>query len=221
MTERRYTQAIGMTEKSDPKRYDLGRRQAQCAIERYHYLCAAAQEAYTLHNPGAFRSELTFEKYTAYPLTPVSAKLHPRKDGTIHPGDIEIYVKCMVRNFKCSEGGIMYCLGDERSFWNMVINYHSSAKTSGIKAWDRLFKQLKASGYDKGIIPCMVAMRVFECCLSANCSFAAVLCNPFRMQRPLLSFSARQREERPGEGKDSRSAPYNSRQAHTARYRCS
>ncbi|KAI0826229.1 hypothetical protein BC629DRAFT_1434705 [Irpex lacteus] len=151
MGDRRYVHAIDLTQNADPQRYDIGQRQRQCALERYHYLCAAIQEAYTLHRGQLFvRDELDFDRYPAYALESVSAKLHPRPDGTIHPGDIKLYVDGMVKNYKCSEGGIMYCVGDSRPFWNMVINYHSSAGTTGIKAWDRLFRKLKTSGYDKG-----------------------------------------------------------------------
>ncbi|KAI0088181.1 hypothetical protein BDY19DRAFT_891698 [Irpex rosettiformis] len=174
MADRRNTQAINITENSDPERYDLGRRQAQCALERYHYLCAAAQEAFTLERARGYRlfvrDVVSFDNYTAYALDPVSAKLHPRPDGTIHPGDIEIYVNSIVKNYKCSEGGIMYAIGDSRTFWNMVINYHSSAGTTGIKAWDRLFRQLKTSGYDKGIVPCMFFATPFGC-NDPSCSF--------------------------------------------------
>ncbi len=196
MGDRRYVHAIDLTQNADPQRYDIGRRQRQCALERYHYLCAAIQEAYTLHRGQLFvRDELDFDRYPAYALESVSAKLHPRPDGTIHPGDIKLYVDGMVKNYKCSEGGIMYCVGDSRPFWNMVINYHSSAGTTGIKAWDRLFRKLKTSGYDKTFVPCMASISSYYIIRASHahsilvsCTLI-VLCNSLRLQRSRVPVS--------------------------------
>lgn len=116
------------------------------------------------------RAGVEFDRYTLYTLDAVSSvKLHPRDDGTIHPEDIKAYKQTMRDSWKCAQGGILYCIGNQREFWNMVLNYHSSSATTGIKAWDRLFDTLRASGYDKGVVPCMVSSRVkISDCIDCN-----------------------------------------------------
>ncbi|KAI0340358.1 hypothetical protein BDW22DRAFT_1398698 [Trametopsis cervina] len=142
----------------------LRQGQGGLAIERYHYLCAAIQQKYEIVSVPADiskaqlfpRQGLIFTKYNAFNLEPVlGIKLHPGSDGTIHPGDIDIYRKEMRNGWKCSQGGILYSVGCARAFWNMIIDYHSSSATTGMKVWDKLFVQLKASGFEQSLVPCM------------------------------------------------------------------
>ncbi|KAF7792041.1 hypothetical protein EIP86_003068 [Pleurotus ostreatoroseus] len=110
-------------------------------------------------------------EYKPFKLEPViGVKLHPRDDGTIHPEDIKVYVDMFRSNWKCREGGILRCIEEQREFWNMILNYHSTARTTGIKAWDRLFDRLKRNQFDKGMIPCMWFAREAGC-LDPKCEF--------------------------------------------------
>ena len=147
--------------------YAQGQKQAALALERFHYLRAAVTGAYTLTDvPPDFsrgqlfaRKGLEFAAYDGAALPPVlGVKLHPRPDGTVHPEDLALYARGFRACWKMREGGVLYCLGDERAFWNMVLNYHSRAATTGRKDWDRLFAALKRSGFDKGLVPCMVSL---------------------------------------------------------------
>ena len=166
MPDARYTHTTNLSPAFRRQAYRQGLQQAQCALERYHYLCAAIQREYDL--PADFTqggmfgyTDLSFSTYEPYALDPVlGVKLHPRPDGTIHPGDLKLYRKCFKLDWKVSEGGILYGIGDSRAFWNMILNYHSVAGTTGFKRWDNFFERLKANGFDKSIIPCMV--RTFQ-----------------------------------------------------------
>lgn len=150
--------------------YAQGQKQAECNDEQYHYLCAAIQAKYRLLDnirssaPGALfpRQGLTFSLYTARSLPDVlGIKLHPREDGTVHEGDLKVYYDSWARDWKHVQGGILYTVGsDQRGFWNVVLNYCSSAGTTGDKKWDALFKKLKENGYKKDTIPC--AVRTFQ-----------------------------------------------------------
>ncbi|KAJ3478892.1 hypothetical protein NLI96_g9439 [Meripilus lineatus] len=137
----------------DPELFKKGQDHLKTALRRYHWLCAAIQQKYTIldnipveFGPGVFfpRQGLDFTPYTQYSFEPVrGVKLHPREDGTIHPGDLELYRDWFEGNWRCREAGILYCVAEFREFWNMVINYHSVAKTTGKEDWDKLFEKLK------------------------------------------------------------------------------
>ncbi|KAI0056597.1 hypothetical protein BV25DRAFT_1813747, partial [Artomyces pyxidatus] len=156
--------------------WEQGQQQAKLSNERYHYLCAAIQEAYTFNivprdannypRPG-----LIFSSYTAYDLEPVRGlNFHPQYDTPFDPEDIRYYVSQFRRNWKCREGGILYCLAEGRRWWKMLFNYHSSAATTGHKVWDRLFAELKNNNFDKRSIRCMFFARESGC-LDPNCPF--------------------------------------------------
>lgn len=145
--------------------YKQGQRQYKISLVRYHRLCAAIQQKYVIREvpPDMSKGQLfprkaiSFTPYTEFALDPVvGIKLHPREDGTIHPGDIKVYKRWFLNNWKCREGGILYCIGESREFWNMVLNFHSEAGTTGMKAWDALFERLKGNVFDKQLVPCMV-----------------------------------------------------------------
>lgn len=152
---------------TNPVAYEQGLRQAALSIERYHYLCAAVQQKYALVDNvppdlslGQLfpRQALVFEQYEPCRLKPLEGiKLHPREDGSIHPGDVEAYQGNFKSSWKHLEGGILYNIGDPRSFYNCIFNYHSPAGTTGNPEWDTLFQTLKANGFSKSIIPCMVS----------------------------------------------------------------
>lgn len=150
--------------------YAQGRQQGALAEERYHYLCAAIQGAYALTAPTAMgRVGIRFGAYTAYALPPLEhVKLHPRPDGSVHPDDLAAYVQGFRGDWKCREGGVLYCLAEARPFWNMVLHWHA-AGTTGYKPWDRLFRALRAGGFDRGLVPCMVRC-LFSCVRCGACS---------------------------------------------------
>lgn len=148
--------------------FKQGQRQAKVSLTYYHYLCAAIKGQFHIKDvpPDPSRAQLFerqgifFDKYKEYPLEAVmGVKLHPRQDGTLHPGEVTFYVRCFRDNWKCREAGVLYFLEQEREFWNLILHYHSSAKTMGFKPWDRLFEKLKRSGFDKSLIPCMVCSK--------------------------------------------------------------
>lgn len=158
---------------------ELGERQGALSEERYHYLRAAIQGKYELTTVPADlsrgwmfpRAGIVFDKYSDYALEPVlGLKLHPREDGTIHPGDLKLYAQGFRDNWKTREGGVLYCIDEGREFWNMMLNYHSSAGTTGYKPWDRLFERLKRSNFERGMIPCMFFARESGC-LNPQCPF--------------------------------------------------
>lgn len=133
-------------------------------MERYHYLCAAATQKFSIvrganHGMPFAREKIEFSAYTAYPLKTIDdLKMHvPRDDGTVHPRDIDPYVALFRKNWKCREGGIMYCIGSEREFWNVIMHYHSSPRTTRLEEWDDLLLKLKTEGPKPAIVPCMVS----------------------------------------------------------------
>ncbi|KAJ3551106.1 hypothetical protein NM688_g4931 [Phlebia brevispora] len=110
----------------DATLYDsLGQKQRDLAAQYHHYpsLCAAIQGKYELATvPPDFsqgqmfpRAGLVFTKYQAFELEPIlGVKLHPRDDGTIHPGDIKVHADMFRSDWRCREGGILRCMFDER-----------------------------------------------------------------------------------------------------------
>lgn len=152
------------------------------SLERYHYLRAAIRGDFdvTTVPPDFSRAQLfprqgvLFDRYQPYSLKSVlGIKLHPREDGTVHPEDLALYARGLRESWKCREAEILYCLAEGREFWNMVLNYHSAAATTGYKPWDRLFAALKRNDFDKSIIPCMVSVaRVINATrgISSPCS---------------------------------------------------
>ncbi|KAI0310413.1 hypothetical protein OF83DRAFT_1070571 [Amylostereum chailletii] len=171
-SQARFTHNTSLTRQNDPTLYEQGQKQAEISIQRYHYLCAAVSKAYELTtvpadiNRGQLfpRQGIIFKAYKHYNLDPVlGIKLHPREDGTIHPGDVEVYNDTLRLSWKIREAGVMYAVAESREFWNLVLNYHSKAATTGIKSWDRLFAKLKKSNFDKGLVPCMFFARESGC----------------------------------------------------------
>lgn len=165
MPDYRCTHLANIDPNTNPTLYQQGQEQGRLAVECYHYMCAAIKEQYEITTvpPDVARGQLFRRSglvfsYEPHNLEPVlGIKLHPRDDGTIHPGDIEFYARSIRESWKCSQGGILYCISAcEREFWNMILNYHSVSATTGIKKWDRLFSRLKAEGFSIGVVPCMV-----------------------------------------------------------------
>lgn len=165
----RYVHHTSLTAMSAPQAYRQGQQQANLSLERFHYLCAAATESYSIvgeerRDIPFGRQELEFSSYTPHRLKDITdLKLHiPRSDGSIVPGDIDPYVDEFLKDSKCREAGILYCVGEERAFWNMIMNFHSTARTTGIEAWDDLLIRLKLDGPDPGIVPCMVSRDILS-----------------------------------------------------------
>ncbi|KAI0056600.1 hypothetical protein BV25DRAFT_1920846 [Artomyces pyxidatus] len=175
----RFHHYTNISRRRDSALWKQGQTQAEISIERYHTICAALQKRYNIiqvpADPKAGRpwdrQGLTFSAYTAYQIEPVlGVKLHPLPDGTIHPGDIAAYCDVLQSNWKCREGGVMYCVAEYREWWNMLLNYHSPAGTTGRPDWDHLYMRLTENGYDKGTVPCMFFARASGC-LDAKCPF--------------------------------------------------
>ncbi|KAA1472780.1 hypothetical protein DENSPDRAFT_801565 [Dentipellis sp. KUC8613] len=143
--------------------------------ERYHRLCAAIQQKYTLlegiwvEDLRAMRQGVAFGPYKRSKLEPIQGiKLHPLEDGTIHPGDIALYQNVFQRDWRFMQGGVLYAMGEAREFWNCMLNWHSSAHTTGCEEWDALFETLKANGYRKDTLTCMFfnmpsGCRTYKC----------------------------------------------------------
>jgi len=142
-----------------------GPGQAKCNQEHYHYLRAAVTRSFELvteapdpANPVQMfpRQGLSFARYPAYTLKPLHGmKLRLREDGRMHPDEIQIYKDYLFLGWKSREGGIMYtAVGQE--FWGMILNYHSPARTTGLRAWDTLLNQWKEADYPQSMLPCMV-----------------------------------------------------------------
>ena len=114
-------------------------------------------------NPSEYdsgRRDVIFASYTRYALQPFEdIKIHPRDENGIHPGDLEVYTDCFKSSWKVAQGGILYAIGDERSFSNCMIHYFSLSGTSGNPEWDDLFSQLKERDFPEQIIPCMVRLH--------------------------------------------------------------
>ncbi|KAJ3534954.1 hypothetical protein NM688_g7049 [Phlebia brevispora] len=175
----RYQHFTDLTPERYPEALRQGEGQAEISIERYHYLCAAIQQKYSMTTvpanqvPGAIfdRQGLIFDSYTPFKLEPVlGLKLYPDEDGRIHPDELRVYVQEYETSWKCMEGGIMYWVAECRPFWNMVLNYHSPNGTMGRQEWDDLFTRLKNNNFDKGIVPCMFFARASGC-LDPSCPF--------------------------------------------------
>ncbi|KAI0056605.1 hypothetical protein BV25DRAFT_1832020 [Artomyces pyxidatus] len=184
MASRRFTHSTDIS--THHKLWETGQKQAEQAIRRYHYLCAAIQQAYDITTGTILtrvneelvpRRFMTFSKYTAYSLpTVVVRPLQDRRpDGSLYPEDVEDYLKRYGKDWRCREGGILYCIEDgselqKGEWWNLILNYHSPAGTTGHEVWDRLFLDLKENGYVKELIPCMFFAQKSGC-LDPQCPF--------------------------------------------------
>lgn len=143
-----------------------GKAQGALNLQRYHYLCASIQGRYKYHSTispdfargqRSFLRGFDFSPYTAYRLEPIlGIKLEPLVNGTVHAEDLKLYHNQFTNSWRHSEGGILYNMGDEREFYNCILNYHSPTKTTGDEEWDEFFEKLKDSGFQKGLVPCMV-----------------------------------------------------------------
>ncbi|TCD71845.1 hypothetical protein EIP91_003188 [Steccherinum ochraceum] len=166
-----------ITPASDRSGYELGQKQRETSLEQFHYLCAASIQAFTSvdassrHLPFG-REELEFSKYTDFPLKNITdLKLHlPRPNGSVNPGDIRLYVDNFTNDWQCREGGILRCTYDVRAFWNLVMNFHSKARTTGIQAFDDLLIKLKFEERRPSIVPCQFFAREAGC-LDPECPF--------------------------------------------------
>ena len=151
-----------------------GQNQAGLNLERYHYLRAAVTKAYDIKqlqpgdpsnpNPMPFvRQGIVFDRYKLRDLKPLrGVKLHPDADGSIHPGDLKAYKEELFGNWKVREAGILYAMMELRPFWNMLLNFHSPSKTTGIPAWDKLLNDWQAAGFPKSMLQCMVSRSLID-----------------------------------------------------------
>lgn len=150
--------------------YEQGIAQAAINLKRFHYLRALILGKYTFManvEPNMLLGEifptqgLDFGLYTDFKLEPVSgANLHPREDGSIDPGELNYYREWIEENYRIAEGGILDAVfRDVRSFFSIMLNYHSKAKTTTDPEWDTYFADLKARGFPKKNVDCMVGFR--------------------------------------------------------------
>ena len=152
-----------------PKRgtaaYRQGKDQASISLERFHYLRALILEEYWFIDnvePDVThlrKQGLDFTPYTDFYLEPIlGVWLHPREDGTISHGSLANYHDRIESNYKIADGGILDAvLRDEQAFFNIILSYHSKAKSTGNPEWDTYFADLKAHGFPKEDIDCMVS----------------------------------------------------------------
>ncbi|KAI0029521.1 hypothetical protein K488DRAFT_32981, partial [Vararia minispora EC-137] len=159
--------------------FQQGRKQAEWMVQRYHYLRAAVTRSYEVREEPANisltqlfpRQSVYFDRYLDFKLEPIRGmKLHPDEEGRIHPGDLEIYKEEIFVSWKNREAGILYVVCTGRPFWNMILNWHSPAHTTGVRAYDDLLSQWQQAGYPKSMLPCMFFARESGC-LDARCPF--------------------------------------------------
>lgn len=151
----RYKHHANVSPKQYPAAYQQGLQQAADSLQAYHYLRAAATQAYdeVPYSEGSSRTNFSFDKYTDHQLEPlVYLKIHLPST----PDELEFYVNGFRAVWENREGGILCCVANERPFWNLISNYHHSPdKTTGIAAWDAILDQLKV-GAGPEVVPCMV-----------------------------------------------------------------
>lgn len=160
---RRFTQCSALEAFRDPELRERSELQKEMAELYYHILCAALQRKFRITDvppdPRAFqvfpRSGIVFDSYTKFELEPITG-LKLIEEGCLPAYKLKEYARWLRINWKCRQGGVLYCVDQGAEFWNLVLNWHSEDATTGIKAWDRLFKLLKETNYDKSTIPCMV-----------------------------------------------------------------
>ena len=179
--DHRFVHHKDLTATSNPQAYNQGQHQAELSMERFHYVCAAATQSYSIlgsQNRGMLfaREELEFSAYTPYKLKNVRGlKLHvPRDDGTIVPGDIDPYIEHFRKGWKFREAGIMYCVEEERDFWNLIFHFHAYPGSTGIREWDDILNKLKIDGANPGVVPCMVGRPFFMVWLSLMALYAVL-----------------------------------------------
>ncbi|VDB98894.1 unnamed protein product [Peniophora sp. CBMAI 1063] len=160
--------------------YELGQKQRALSLQRFHYLRAAVTNSYrfvsvTQPYPLSERHDVRFDlddAYPDYPLDPIKGvKLRPGADGTFHAVDLEAAVRYFEGNWKTREGGVLYCVGETREFWTMILSYNATfPPTTGWDKFDKLFAKLKTKGFKQGLINCMFFARESGC-LDPQCPF--------------------------------------------------
>lgn len=136
----------------------------------YHYLCAAVTHAYaideerTRNEPPSRQDYLEFSRYTAYQLDKVTLAGYvgpPLPPPKSNAHKIRPYVARFTSDWRCREGGILRCTMEEREFWELIMSFHSEARTTGIPQWDDLLIKMELEGCRPGIVPCMVSLSSF------------------------------------------------------------
>lgn len=146
--------------------YDKARTQIATSNERYHYLVAEITGDYTaIPFPVIFGSKTGGSSYTVDFLKYQGKDLEPfegiclertRPDGSIPSQKLRSIQKAFSDNYKMSEGGILYAVGDWGAFLNCMVNWRSPSRTTGNQLWDELLDALEGNGFDRSMIPCMV-----------------------------------------------------------------
>lgn len=114
---------------NNPEEYEQGMHQAEIQEDRYHKLRAAIEKKYRIldnivsDNGFPFpRQGISFEPYTAVKLESIKGfKLHPNTDGTVHPGDLEIYHDMFKTDWNHAQSGILYNIGEAREFLELHL----------------------------------------------------------------------------------------------------
>ncbi|KLO14809.1 hypothetical protein SCHPADRAFT_850479 [Schizopora paradoxa] len=181
--------------------YEQGKSQGALNVERYHILRACLLKKYAVveETPDYKLCQLfpvqglDFSEYKDYKLKNTGGmKLRPNSDGTIPKDVLEECHHCLEESWKCSEGGILYVIGEGKNFYCPMHNYNSHDGTTGNADWDRLFDELKAKDIPKSMIPCMFFARESGC-LDAKCPFLHDE-KHFRELREKLVLSKRRQE---------------------------
>ncbi len=106
--------------------YEQGKRQAAINLERYHTLRACLLKEFTVVEvtPDYKQCQLfpvqglDFKSYKDYKLKPTDGmKLRPNSDGTIPKDVLESCHRYLEEYWKCSEGGILYAIGEGGHFY--------------------------------------------------------------------------------------------------------
>ena len=108
--------------------------------------------------PRVVRATIDFSAYTEFKLHPIKdIEVPETEDGHINLTAYCLYPMTLSHDWRMREGGVLYALGEYGDFFNAILGYHGSGKSTNIEEWNSLFRNLQNSGYPKNIIPCMVS----------------------------------------------------------------
>lgn len=138
------------------------RKQEMRSLESYHSLCTSLQQKYEVQKsttPGQpIQLRLDFSAYTPYELRPANLYSRPFPDGMVDPWEVTKHHE-HIKTFSnistlASEGFLSYV--ECKGFFDIVLGYNGPLRTSGNERWDEFFASLKANGYKRRLVPCMV-----------------------------------------------------------------
>ena len=152
--------------------YREGQEQAKLNLESYHYIRALILGEYTIvdhvgpesdappdEKHTSPKKQLDFSQYTGCELRmPLDVEVRLQEGGTVSPEDLKTCRDSIKVKHWISNGDILDALQDHRqAFFSIMINYNSTAKTTGDAAWDAFFNKLKEDGVPQKNIKCPVS----------------------------------------------------------------